>query len=131
MIWRWYVDRVVMLTGSVNLLVREGCAVEPVSIIVAVLPVREERDESVRGLVAGRWPLVEGGNSVEGAAFEFQVGVEVDLRGLDGRVSEPKSAMLAVSIPACRSVIAQVCRRVCGVMFFPVRLGQCWAAVAV
>ena len=31
---RWYVDRVVMLTGSVKLLVREGCAVEPVNITV-------------------------------------------------------------------------------------------------
>src|SRR5660398_331719 len=39
-----------------------------------------------------------------------------------------QSAMLAVSIPACRSVIAQVCRSVCGVTFFPLREGHCWAA---
>ncbi len=76
-----------MLTGSANLLVRPGCGVESINITVPVSPVREERDESVRGLVAGRWPLVDRGDAVEGSAFELEVRVEVDLRGLHRRVT--------------------------------------------
>ena len=38
--------------------------------------------------------------------------------------------MLAVSMPACRRLIAQVCRSVCGVTFFPVNEGHLSAAVA-
>ena len=79
-----------MLTGPVKRLVRRGCGRGPVSIIVVVSPVREERDESIGGLVAGRWPLVDRRDAFEGAAFEFQVGVQVGLCGLDRRVAEPE-----------------------------------------
>ena len=37
--------------------------------------------------------------------------------------------MLAVSTPACRSVIAVVCRSVCGDSFFDGRVAQARAAV--
>ena len=64
--------------------------VEPVNITIAVSPVLEERDESVGCLVSGWWPLVERGNAFEGSLLEFQVGMQVDLRGLDARVPEPE-----------------------------------------
>jgi hypothetical protein len=41
-----------------------------------------------------------------------------------------QSAMLAVSIPACRRLIAQVCRSVCGATFFSFSEGHCSAAFA-
>lgn len=65
-------------------------APEPVNITVRGSAVLEERDESVGGLVASWWPLIDGGNAFQGSAFEFEVGVEVDLRGLDVRVPEPE-----------------------------------------
>ena len=81
---RDYADR------PVNALAWWGCRVEPVNIIVPVSPVREECDESVRCLVAGWWPLINRGEAFKGPSFEFEVGVEVDLRGLDRRVTEPE-----------------------------------------
>ena len=41
-------------------------------------------------MVASWWPFVGRGDSFQGSSFEFEVGVEVDLRGLDVRVAEPE-----------------------------------------
>ena len=53
-------------------------------------PVCEEREQSIGCLVAGWWPVIDRGQAVERSAFEFQVGVEIDLRGLDVRMAEPE-----------------------------------------
>jgi len=79
-----------MLTGLVASLVVRGWAADPVNITVPWSSVLEERDVSIRGLVASRWPVIDRGQAVERSAFEFQVGVEIDLRGLDVRMAEPE-----------------------------------------
>ena len=78
------------MTGVVGSLLRLGWAPESVNITGPGSPVLEERDESVGGLVASWRSLIDRRDAFQGPAFEFEVGVEVDLRGLDVRVTEPE-----------------------------------------
>lgn len=81
---RGYVDRL----GRRPVLA--GWAPETVNITVWGSPVLEERDESIRGSVANWRSLIDCRDAFQGPAFEFEVGMEVDLRGLDVRVPVPE-----------------------------------------
>ena len=60
--------------------------------------------------------------AVEGLLLQGEIGMQVDL--VVSVCSWPsQSAMTVVSTPACSRAIAQLCRRVCGVMVLPVREG--------
>ncbi len=80
-------------------------------------------------LVAAGW-CVGGCGSGERGFLERHVGVEVDLGGLDVLVAEPERDH-GVSMPACSSRIAAVCRSTCGLTVLVAIDGHASAAVVV
>ena len=83
---------------------------------------------SVGCLVSGWWPLVERGNAFE-VRREFQVGMQS--RSAWSGCSRARARRDAGGVDAgVQGLIAQVCRSVCGVTFFPVSEGHLSAAVA-
>ncbi len=61
--------------------------------------------------------------SGQGALLDRQIGMQVNLGGLDALVSKP-GAITEVSMPACSNRIAAECRKTCMVTDFCISVGQ-------
>ena len=97
------------------------------------LPARRRSGDCSRswrcGRARSRRLVRRAGEAVEGLLLEGEVGVQVDHRGVGLLVAEPERDHGGVHAGRGRA-IAQLCRKVCGVMFRPVRDGQAAACLA-
>lgn len=77
-----------MLTGLVSGLDSRVRGAELVNVSIGGVSCLRGEPRSLGGV---RWSLVERWQAVQATAFEFQIGVEIDLWGLDVRMPDPEA----------------------------------------